>query len=137
MWRKIIAAHECSFTYYQSDADSRTAAIQGTEAPVTARALASNIPSRGGTNSRFRTCLASLSDRGFVMRNRWTPSIVPSNGDQNVYLVVDDFGDSGRVYREADVEHTDLETVITDLMSGQYNNPVRIVAFNTSREMGG
>ncbi len=37
------------------------------------------------------------------MRNRWTPSIVPNNGDQNVYLVVDDFGDSGRVYREADV----------------------------------
>jgi hypothetical protein len=66
------------------------------------------------------------------MRNRWTPSIVPNSGDQNVYLVVDDFGDAGCVYREADVEHTDLETVIADLMSGQYNNPVRIVAFNTA-----
>jgi hypothetical protein len=33
----------------------------------------------------------------------WTPSIVPRGVDQNVYLVVDDFGRDGRVYREADV----------------------------------
>ena len=26
----------------------------------------------------------------------------------------------------------DLETTITDLMSGQYDDPVRVVAFNTS-----
>jgi hypothetical protein len=60
-----------------------------------------------------------------------TPSIVP-DGDQNVYLVVDDLGRNGRVYREADLEGTDLETVILDLLSGQYKNPIRIVAFNTS-----
>jgi hypothetical protein len=30
----------------------------------------------------------------------------------------------------ADVERTDLEAVIADLMSGQYNNPVTVVAFN-------
>jgi hypothetical protein len=40
-----------------------------------------------------------------------TPSIVPSD-DQNVYLVVDDLGRLGRVWRETDVEKTDLETVI-------------------------
>ncbi len=68
------------------------------------------------------------------MRNRWTPSIVPGGSDQNVYLVVDDFGEFGQVYREVDVEHTDLETLINDLMSGQYNNPVRIVAFNTAEK---
>ncbi len=38
------------------------------------------------------------------MTRRWTPSIVPNGDDQNVYLVVDDFGRNGRVYREADVE---------------------------------
>jgi hypothetical protein len=27
---------------------------------------------------------------------------------------------------------TDIETVITDLMSGEYKDPVRVVAFNTS-----
>ena len=32
---------------------------------------------------------------------------------------------------EADYEATDLETVIEDLLSGQYNNPIRVVAFNT------
>ena len=33
-------------------------------------------------------------------------------------------------YRETDVERTDLETVVADLMSGQFNEPVRVVAFN-------
>jgi hypothetical protein len=65
------------------------------------------------------------------MRRSWTPSIVPSGQDQTVYIVVDDFGPLGRSYRETPVEEGDLETTITDLMSGQYSDPVRIVAFNT------
>jgi hypothetical protein len=48
-----------------------------------------------------------------------------------VYLVVDRFGALGVAYRETDVVRTDLETTITDLMSGQFNDPVRVVAFNT------
>jgi hypothetical protein len=68
----------------------------------------------------------------FVMReSSWTPSIVPSGNDQTVYLVAEDFGRLGRAWREADYEATDLETVIQDLLSGQYNNPIRVVAFNT------
>jgi hypothetical protein len=63
-------------------------------------------------------------------QNRLPPSIVPKGDDQNVYLVVDDLGRNGRVYREADVELADLETVILDLLSGEYKNPVRVVAFN-------
>jgi hypothetical protein len=67
---------------------------------------------------------------------RWTPSIVPSrdDDDQNVYLVVDDFGRSGRAWRETDVDNTDLETVILDMLEGQYKNPVRVVAFNTAEK---
>jgi hypothetical protein len=61
-----------------------------------------------------------------------TPSIVPRGGDETVYLVADDFGDLGRVWRETDFETADLETVITDLLGGQYNNPVRIIGFNTA-----
>ena len=65
----------------------------------------------------------------------WTPSIVPivpSGTDQRtVYLVVDNFGRLGATYRETDVEWSDLETTIADLMSGQFNDPVRVVAFNT------
>ena len=64
-------------------------------------------------------------------RTGWTPSIVPQGDDQNVYLVVDDLGRNGRVWREADVETADLETVILDLLDGQYRNPIRVVAFNT------
>ena len=53
-----------------------------------------------------------------------------SGDDQTtVYLVKDDLGRNGPVWREADAEATDLETVITDLMSGE--DPIRIVAFNT------
>jgi len=62
----------------------------------------------------------------------WTPSIVPYGADQPVYLVVDSCGALGTAYRESDVERTDLETVVTDLMSGQFNDPVRVVAFNTA-----
>jgi hypothetical protein len=61
----------------------------------------------------------------------WTPSIVPYGADQTVYLVVDRFGRLGSVYRETEVERADLETVITDLIAGQFNDPVRVVAFNT------
>jgi hypothetical protein len=42
-------------------------------------------------------------------------------------LVIDYFGRLGT----ADIERADLETVITDIMSGQFNDPVRVVAFNT------
>jgi hypothetical protein len=57
---------------------------------------------------------------------------VPNGADQRTaYLVVDNFGRLGSVYRETDVEWSDLETTIADLMSGQFNNPVRVVAFNT------
>jgi len=57
---------------------------------------------------------------------------VPDGTDQTIYLVLDDFGRLGRAYRETDPERADLETVITDLLSGLYNNPVRVVAFNTT-----
>ena len=60
------------------------------------------------------------------------PSIVPNDNDETVYLVADDFGRLGRAWREADYEATDLETVIQDLLTGQYSNPIRVVAFNTA-----
>jgi hypothetical protein len=66
------------------------------------------------------------------MNRNWTPSIVPESNDQNVYLVLDDLGRLGRIWPEADAEATDLETVITDLLTGQYSSPVRVVAFDTA-----
>jgi hypothetical protein len=66
-----------------------------------------------------------------MRKTNWTPSIVPGGDDQTVYLVADDFGKMGRAWREADYETTELETVIRDLLSGQYSHPIRVVAFNT------
>jgi hypothetical protein len=65
-----------------------------------------------------------------MRRSGWTPSIVPNGDDQNVYLVVDDLGRFGRVWREADVDHTDLEAVIQDLLAGEYSNPIGVFGFN-------
>ena len=64
------------------------------------------------------------------MLSGWTPSLVPNDRDATVYIVEDDHGRHGRSYRETDVATADLETTIKDLISGQYNNPVRIVSFN-------
>lgn len=63
---------------------------------------------------------------------RWTPSIVPALDDQTVYLVADDFGEIDCAWREADLDTTDLETVIQDLMAGEFSNPIRVIAFNTA-----
>ena len=52
--------------------------------------------------------------------------------DQDVYLVLDDFGALGRSWREIDEQSTDRAAVIQDLLEGQYNNPVRVIAFNTA-----
>ena len=65
-----------------------------------------------------------------MSRMGWSPGTVPYGADQTIYLVVDRLS-SGSVYRETEVERTDLETIIDDFLSGQFNDPVRVVAFNT------
>jgi hypothetical protein len=67
-----------------------------------------------------------------LRRSNWTPSIVPRGDDHDVYLVVDDLGRLGRVWREANYETTDLETVITDLLTVQYDGADHVVSFNTA-----
>jgi hypothetical protein len=72
--------------------------------------------------------LFSLWCECVVMRS---PSIAPGfNAD--VYLVLDDFGKIGRAYWEAVEIETDRATIIRRLIEGQYEEPVRVVAFNTS-----
>jgi hypothetical protein len=71
--------------------------------------------------------------------------------DIDVHLVLDDFGPAGRAYREADLppvfedvisknlvtrdqlaltSAVSFDTVVEDLLSGQYNSPVLVIAFN-------
>ena len=66
-----------------------------------------------------------------MRKSPWSPSVVPTD-DETVYLVADDFGKIGRCWRETDMETVDLETVITDLLAGEYKNPLRVVGFNTA-----
>ena len=60
-------------------------------------------------------------------------TLVPeSSTNRDVYLVLDDFGRLGRAWRETDEAATDHNTLIRNLIDEQYENPVRIVAFNTA-----
>ena len=63
-----------------------------------------------------------------------TPSLAPDQQphDVTVYIVLNDFGQLGRAYVETDEAAADEQTVINNISSGEYSNPVRVVAFNTA-----
>jgi len=46
--------------------------------------------------------------------------------------VLDDFCHHGRSWRETNESAADRETVIRDMLAGEYNYPVRVVAFNAA-----
>ena len=58
-------------------------------------------------------------------------SLAP-NIDPTVHLVLDDLGPLGRVYREANENWSDLETIILDMLAGHFARPLRVVAFDTT-----
>jgi hypothetical protein len=61
-----------------------------------------------------------------------SPSIMPKDPDHDTYVVLDASGVwLGRALPETDDED-DRETLIRDLLDGQYGDPVRIVSFNTA-----
>lgn len=68
--------------------------------------------------------------RGFVMRI--SPSITPHGLEQDTYIVLDDFGRIGRAWRGTDENAAYRETLIRDLLAGEFNHPIRIVAFNAA-----
>src|SRR5436309_2275776 len=58
-----------------------------------------------------------------------SPSIIPNDRlDRDFYIVLEDFRD-GAAFRETD-EGLDYPTLVTDLLSGQYGQVLRVVAFN-------
>ena len=57
---------------------------------------------------------------GRTSRDHSPPSIAPNCAAENIYLVEDCLGSLGCVWREADIGKTDLETVIVDLMAGNF-----------------
>jgi hypothetical protein len=60
-----------------------------------------------------------------------SPSIIPNDRlDRDFYLVLEDFR-GGAAFRETD-EGVDYPTIIGDLLSSQYEQVLRVVAFNPS-----
>ena len=62
---------------------------------------------------------------------RRSRSMVPETG-HDTYLVLDDLGRLGRVWRETAEGDANREILIRDLLDDQYGRPRRIVAFNTA-----
>ena len=54
----------------------------------------------------------------------------PQPADQDTYIVLEDFGQLDCAWHETDVADANRETLIRDLVEGQYRHPIRIVAFN-------
>jgi hypothetical protein len=56
------------------------------------------------------------------------PPSVPYGADETVFVVIENAGAPGA---QREVERSDLETVVADLLAGQFEDPVRVLAFNT------
>jgi hypothetical protein len=53
------------------------------------------------------------------------------NNDVDFYLVIEGFGDRGPSFLETDVAQADRATIVSNMISGEYRDPLRVVAFNT------
>ena len=65
------------------------------------------------------------------MRDR-SPIVPLEASREDTYLVLDDFGGLGRAWCETREGDANRNALLSDLMSGLYYHPVRIVAFNTA-----
>ena len=62
---------------------------------------------------------------------RTSPPIVPNAVDRDIYIVLEDYGLLGRAWRVTNEAGSDRETLIGDMLDGQYEGVVKIIAFNT------
>jgi hypothetical protein len=60
-----------------------------------------------------------------------TPPLAPKLTDNvTIHIVLNDFGELGRAFVETDESEADEWTIVSKIISGEYSNPVRVVAFN-------
>jgi hypothetical protein len=61
-----------------------------------------------------------------------TPPLAPKLTDNvTIHIVLNDFGEKlGRAFFETDEAEADEWTIVSNIVSGEYSNPVRVVAFN-------
>jgi hypothetical protein len=60
-----------------------------------------------------------------------SPPLVPQLS-HDLHFVLCDFGENGQAFVETDPDHADRNTIICNLISGQYDHPVRVIACNPS-----
>lgn len=60
---------------------------------------------------------------------RSMPSIVPDTSE-DLYLVLNHFGEYGPAFVETDPARADYETTVSDLMAGEHSDPLRVIMFN-------
>jgi hypothetical protein len=60
---------------------------------------------------------------------RTEPSIVPA-ASEDFYIVVNHYGRFGTAFAETDLDRANYETTVTDLISGQHCDPLRVIMFN-------
>ncbi|WP_458179736.1 hypothetical protein [Bradyrhizobium sp. 14AA] len=76
---------------------------------------------------RDKACLSWTPVSGVLRMT--SPSIIPNDRlDKDFYIVLEDFRD-GAAFRETD-EGIDHSTLINNLLTGQYDRVLRVVAFN-------
>lgn len=55
-----------------------------------------------------------------------------SEFDVTVHIVLNDCGPLGRAFVETDEDEVDEDTIVENILNGQYSHPVRVIAFNTA-----
>jgi hypothetical protein len=50
--------------------------------------------------------------------------------EQDLHFVLCDFGRAGQAFVETDPTQADASTIVRNLLDGQYNRPVRVLALN-------
>jgi hypothetical protein len=62
-----------------------------------------------------------------------TPPLAPKLTDHvTVHIVLNNFGELGRAFLETDELEADEWTTVSNILNGEYSNPVRVVAFNNA-----
>jgi len=63
-----------------------------------------------------------------------SPPLVPQV-NQDVYFVLCDFGKQGQAYVETDPSQADRETVIRNLLAGEFDRPLSVMAEGWARDV--
>jgi hypothetical protein len=56
-----------------------------------------------------------------------SPAVVPYGADQTLFVVIDRLDEA----TEIRVERSDLDAAISELVAGCFNDPIKVISFNT------